>query len=156
MTPTEKHTTKCRECPQAFSASTMGIPIIGETAPAKVMKFVMALADHLATKHRPTMDKLSGSVQDFTGLLIVNNFETDDPGMLERADAIRFDIHKRTRKHFITDAAILDLVSRIGLDEPHAAAVITLIKGVRDVYEETGDWTPEKQRSRLIQPLHTV
>jgi hypothetical protein len=145
--PIIKHTTTCRECGQEFKASPLGIAVIGETAPARVVKFVMALAEHFATQHRDKMQALSNSIQDFTGLLILNEFDTDDPGLRQRTDQVRGDIHKRTRQYFVTDAAILDLVSRVGLDPEHEKTVAALMRGMRDAYEETGAFTPGKQQS---------
>jgi len=145
-----KYLTTCRHCPQQFNALSFGVPIIGQPIPERVVKFVSALGEHLVSKHKDLMQQLSGSIQDFTGLMLINQFESTDPGLNARADAIRADIHRRTRKHFITDAAITDLVARIGLDPEQEKAVAALMQGMRDAYEEKGEWSPEKQAQKIL------
>ena len=145
-----KFLTACRHCPQQFNAASFGVPIIGQPIPERVVKFVSALGEHVVMRHKDIMQQLSGTIQDFTGLMLINQFETADPGLNARADAIRSDIHRRTRKHFITDAAITDLVSRIGLDPEHEEAVVKLMQGMRDAYEERGEWSPEKQAEKIL------
>ncbi len=139
----QKYKTTCRQCADIFTASPTEMPRKGETPPARVIKFVRALADHLSKRHRTDMDELAVRIQDFSGFVIINSFETEDPGLIKRVDDIRHDIHTKTQKFFLTDDAIETLVGRIqGLSEPQTAAVTALLAGVKNMYEETEEFSP--------------
>jgi hypothetical protein len=153
MTPEkpQKVLTACRHCRQQFSAYPFGMPTAGEAPSDRLAKFVFSvLGEHLNGKHHEIMKSAGQTVQLFTGLLIVNQFDTQDAGLDARTNAIRGEIHRRTRKHYVTDAAILDLVSRIGLDPDPANTVAALMRGMRDAYEETGEFSPEKQAEHMV------
>lgn len=146
-----KYLTTCRHCPQQFRSAAFDMPVFGEQPPERLMKFVMGLADHMNGKHRDIMKQVGGTIQDFTGIMILNQFAFTDPALEARADAIRADVHKRTRRYFYNDAAILDLVSRLGLDPEQEQTVGALMRAMRDTYEELGEWSPEKQAEKRVQ-----
>lgn len=114
------------------------------SAPAHIIQFVMALSAHLTDKHRPEIDAMSVGIQDFVGLQTLNHFETTDPSVEARIERVRYMLHKNTRKIFFTDAAITDIVERMELEEDQAATVAAAMREMRDVYEESGNWAPEK------------
>ncbi len=157
MLPNGKHRTTCRSCPQppapgswVIDHYTLGIPIIGQSAPERVIKFVGSLTEHVAGHHKDDMQKISASLQDFYGLLLINQFDVSDPGLLQRADGIRAEIHRRTRRHFITDEQIAVLTGRLTMKPADKETVGALMRGMRDAYEEIGEYSPEKQADQIL------
>ncbi len=154
MTPaatTEKHTTKCKYCKQAFKAFTFGTPAADQPPPERLIKFIMALGAHIAS-HKDEYQKLAGTLQEFSGLLIMNEFETDDPGLLARIDAIRSSVHQQSAKHFMNDEDLQTLVDRLG-PQPAPETVLEILTQMRDLYEELGDWTPAARPETVELPV---
>lgn len=150
MSPAQKYITNCRNCQQTYTASAVEIPIIGQPPSARLVKFVTALGEHMATAHPEKIKALQRDVESFTGLLIMSEFETRDPGLSKHIDRTRSAIHQRTRVHFVTNEAIAMLISRLNLSDEHAATVTALVQELRDAYEEQGNWTPDNQAEKAL------
>lgn len=143
MTPANptKHATTCKHCGQVFRAFTFGLPEKEAPPPDRLIQFVMALGNHLGS-HTEAYQKLAGTLQEFSGMLIVAEYSTDDPGLLARFDATRADVHQETRKHFIDDAGLATIVSRMG-PSPTPETVLAVMTELRNTYEELGDYAPK-------------
>lgn len=144
MTATNEYLTKCRVpgCTKQFVSSPLDIPIVGQPD-EKVMKFIAALMDHMQKKHPSVMAQIAQHVQEFMGFLVVSLFEMTDPKLLEMRERVRSDVAKVSRRFQISDAEILDRVARLELDPDDEQGLTLLLKDMRDVLTEQGNYTPQ-------------
>jgi hypothetical protein len=133
-------------CQQPFEAYPLQLPAVGEKPNERVISFITGLGAHLATVHRADMETISGTLQDFTGLLIMSQFETADKPLAARIEQTRAEIHKRTTgPNFIKRAQLRELIERIGLSPEHFDTVVALMSETCDMYESIGNWDPQMQ-----------
>jgi hypothetical protein len=145
-----KTQTVCRLCGHVFGHFPVTLPAPGQAASPSATKVIIAFGEHLATKHKGEWGLTNLMLQDVTGLFILGYFDSKDQPLNERVDAIRHALHNRTRKHRITDEGIDILLSRLDLDEEDTEIFQSIVKGIRDVYEETGAHSPEKQAENRV------
>ena len=94
-----KHITKCRFCAKEFLAPALAIPIIGEPPHKNVQRYVEELAKHLATKHPPEWAGILGISSNFTGVLVLRQFETHDRALMQAENIARYSVHNLTRRN---------------------------------------------------------
>lgn len=137
------YVTKCSvpTCGKQFISSALDIPILG--APnERVVKFVTALMDHLQTKHPQIMAQVSQSIQEFMGFLVISMYEVQDPKLLEMREFIRAGLAKVSRRFQISNADIEDRVARLELDSEDEEGLNILLRDMRDLLTEQGDYAP--------------
>jgi|SRR5208283_6514 len=144
MTPKLEYITKCRVpgCTKEFVSTPLDIPIIGQPN-ARVVKFIMALGEHVEKKHPQMMQNITGAIQEYTGFLVVSLFEVNDPKLLEMRENIRATIAKVSRRFQISDADIQDRVARIELDSEDEEGLNVLLRDMRDLLTEQGRYAPQ-------------
>jgi hypothetical protein len=96
LCPPEKPTRiRAREIPQVKP---------GEAPPAAVGKYVQALSDHLQKKHPEAFDRSLVIGQTLIAYLVLQHFETSDPGVIAGRNLTRAFIHRLTRRNDITES----------------------------------------------------
>jgi hypothetical protein len=156
MTSNLEYITKCRVpgCTKEFVSTPFDIPIIGQPN-ARVVKFIMALAEHLEKKHPQMIENIDGASKEYTGFLIVSLFEVNDPKLLEMRENIRATIAKVSRRFQISDADIQDRVARMELDSEDEEGLNVLLRDMRDLLTEQGGYAPQNGQPAQ-KPLVTV
>ncbi len=134
--PMPIHVTTCKHCDDRFGS--VAAPIIGQPPSAKYMVFMQGLMKHLADKHPQVANDMLHGQGLFGTMLCLDQFNTDDDGLVEQRDQTRHWVHNRTRRVRISDATIEEKVLLLALDAEKQSAVIQLIKTMRDVLEEVG------------------
>ena len=157
MNPTLDYTTRCRVpgCTKTFVSTALDVPIIGQPD-AKIVKFVTALMDHMQKKHPQEMTVISQLVQQFLGFIVVSQFEIADPKLLEMREAVRASMARMSRRFIISDADILDKVARLELDPDDEEGIGILLRDMRDLLTEQGDYAPNPSQSthpQLVTPV---
>jgi hypothetical protein len=144
--------TTCRECGQQFKANPLDVPIIGEQPNAKTLRFVEALGKHIQ-KHHPQAGMFITSIgMQFQGYVITKCYETQDPGLLEIQEQLRAHVYRMTRKNYITDAVILDIVARLGFDEEDGRPIVAAFRDMRDALTETGKYKAQPPAETAQKP----
>ena len=156
MTPNLEYITKCRVpgCNKEFVSNALDIPIIGQPN-ERVVRFVTALYDHLGKKHPEVMQRIAGAIQEYMGFLVVGMFEVADPKLLEMREHIRATLARISRRFQISDADIQDRVARLELDPEEEEGLNTLLRDMRDLLTEQGNYVP-KNGQPADKPLVTV
>ena len=118
-----------------------------------------AIAKLIAEKARHSTQ--IGAVPVFMNLarvfMVSSAFETTDPQLNLMKENVRAHLHRETRKNILTDDTILHHVAQLGLEQIDADAVFALLKEMRDILTEAGQYAPgqsgtEKARSSIIIP----
>lgn len=103
----------------------------------------------------------AGGVPVFMNLarafMVSSAFETSDPKLGRMKENIRAHLHRSTRRNYLTDETILHHVAQLGLEQIDADAVFGLLKEMRDILTEAGEYSPgqngtSKGRSSIILP----
>jgi hypothetical protein len=101
------HITTCTLCPPEKPARIKAdqIPQVlpGEAPSPAVGKYVQALSTHLERKHPEAYEKALAISQTLFALLILESYETSDPGVANGRDLIRGFIHRMTRKNALSE-----------------------------------------------------
>ena len=153
--PNVEYVTRCRVqgCGKQFLSSPMDIPIIGQPND-RVVKFVTALMEHVQKKHPQHMQQISGAIQEYMGFLIVTMFQCEDPKLAQLQERVRASIFKVSRRLTITNEEIQDRVARLGLDPDEEEGLQTLLRDMRDLLTEQGNYAPANGQP-APQPLVT-
>jgi hypothetical protein len=137
-----KYITPCKLCNQRFSNNAL--PIVGDVPDASTRRFVEALIKHLASNHKPQFEEFKRNMvllaNQFAAWLALQSFEISDPNLQKGQEELRRWVHTLTRKHQLTDADLLDKISRLELAEPEAAHVNELCKEMRDYLTEQAQY----------------
>jgi len=142
--PNGRSEAKCQLCGKVIAQFPhLDIPIIGQPD-EKTRKVLTILGTHIATKHTDKFAAGMALVQDFQAFLILTQFQVTDPSIAERAEAIRAGMQALTRKFTLNDRQLDDAI--IGLESAgqlNAENVKALIRQMRDVLTESGDFAPK-------------
>ncbi len=124
-------------CGQQFKGSPVPI-IVGQSGPPpELIKKAQALSQHL-NKHHP---QFVMSVS-FSNLLLM--FDSQDPEISKWRESARRQIHASTQKLRFDDTNLENGVKALGLDDVAELRVLELVKGLRDAYEELGQFAPQQ------------
>jgi len=134
--------TTCAHCPQKFTTPGFADLIGTDSGRAKIGNVFQSLILHLQKRHPEVAQKADLAAAMFGGLLRLMNFHTDDPVALQMREWNRHVIHEMTRGVTCPDNKIQEQVSALGLDDYTALRVATLMKQMRDVIEERGQFAP--------------
>jgi len=134
--------TTCALCPQKFTTPGFGDLIGTDSGRVKIANVFQSLILHLRKKHPQEAQKADLAAAMFGGLLRLMNFHSDDPVSQQMREWNRHVIHEMTRGATCPDNKIQDQVAALGLDEYTALRVSTLMKQMRDVIEERGQFAP--------------
>jgi hypothetical protein len=143
------HITKCTLCPPDKPVRIVAdqIPQVkpGEQPPEAVGRYVQALSAHLQKKHPEAFQRALGIGQTLIAYLILQNFETTDPGVATGRNLTRAFVHRLTRKNDITEAEIQYRLAGLGVDgsNEHAQEFAREFRDIRDLLLEEGEYTPE-------------
>ena len=148
-----KYTTTCRvpSCGQQFMSSPLDLPVVGRPN-ERLVKFVMALVAHLQKKHPEVMQHISGMAQEFTGYLALRMFIIEDPHLITGQENVRATLQQFSRRNRITDAEITDRVARLGLNAEQEEDLSVLLRDMRDVLCEEGQYAPKTAERTLVTP----
>ena len=127
----------CNVCKKTLSLK--GPPIIGEQPQQRMQRVSEMLAHHLGTEHKDRMFNIAMAGQQFAGWLTFNQYSHNDAPLLAHAEEVRTKTRQFTKRVVVTDEAIKKQVHdhlQI-IDAPAREVVIALLKGVRDVLDET-------------------
>lgn len=108
-------------------------------------------------KHLTQTSAIPVTMNMARAFLVATAFETTDPQLNQLKEGIRAHLHRATRKNNLTDETILHHVAQLGLEQIDADAVYGLLKEMRDILTEAGEYAPghsgtEKARSSIIIP----
>jgi len=127
----------CAHCAANFQLRPV---LIGEDPKIRFAEIFFQLADHLRKRHRKLADQVMASQGEFgfefSALMISRNFRSLSEDWSQYLDTTRGHIHQFTRKIHISDETIDEKVKMFGLDEHDSVNVATVIKWLRDLYEE--------------------
>jgi hypothetical protein len=127
---------------QRFSAPAA--IIIGEKAAEATLRYVAALARHF--KHHHTSQFISAALagQEYSGLLVLSHFATEDEGLNRLSEITRHRIHGQTTARRISDETIERKVAELHLPigKEETAALCQTINQMRDILQEAGEFAP--------------
>lgn len=134
MTPLPTlYITRCKHCTHKFEAPPLSIPVLGQPITLQAVKYVQALAKHMA-KHHPKEDAAAQMAgQHMYAIECLKHFSVEDPSILSTLDGVRRALHLATRAVFITDAMIQDVVARLEFNQSDSAKALEAMKELRDV-----------------------
>lgn len=145
---------QCRICGQKFKGPEMGGPIIvGEKETTRIQRYVLKLTEHLQQKHPEQLGMFAQQSGDYLGLLCLMTFDTADEELAKERDFLRWQLHRATRRVFVTDERIaekckvlvdaammngvlpqIEQAERVAVED-HIAG---LLREMRNVFEERG------------------
>lgn len=160
--------TTCNLCGRKFAAPSA--LIIGEAEQIKLARFFQKLGDHMAKEHKEEAIRdrmrfarlLQECGNEIGGLLLLNNFVSNDPELLKQGSDMRRKYHAILGHKLVTDETIEKKVDSMfpSLNDPEFTGMfdkirgklIDLLKQLRDVYEVSPvqPAEPEKPTSNLI------
>lgn len=119
---------------------------MGETDQDKFRRFGMHLAEHILKKHPEIAAAHAVQQQMFDGMLMLMNFNTEDPELKRQRDMIRHQIHRLTQRCVVSDETLMRKVAEAQIVSPDAQMkAYELLREMRDVLEER-DLYPELER----------
>jgi len=137
--------TVCK-CGQRFTAH--GIALSNNSVPTKAStQFVMGLAKHFQDHHHQEFLECAMAGNEYIGLRVMMNFLSQDPHYATLIETVRHRIHAATRAREVSDKTIVDKVDNlrttVGLEDDQASAVVSILKEMRDILQETGPFGPQ-------------
>ena len=147
------HITSCLLCPSEKPVKILAkeMPQVSPTeqAPESVAKYVQALVSHLEKKHPEAYRNALAISQTFFGVLILQNFATSDPGVLEGKNRTRALIHRLTRVNDVNDMDLRMRLERLdGVSDRMGSlseAALAELRDLRDFLLEEGDYLAWEQ-----------
>jgi hypothetical protein len=138
------YTTTCRICGDRLQTSAF-VPLVGgkQIDPALV-QFVVKLQKHVQQKHPEHAQHVHAEVMQFTGYATLSAFNVQDPVLVGMQEAVRFALHRGTRRAWITDAQIDDRIRALdlALARDEEAGLRILLRDMRDLLCEEGAYAP--------------
>lgn len=137
---------QCRICGMKFKGPEMGGPIIvGEKETTRIQRYVLKLTEHLQQKHPEQLGMFALQSGDYLGLLCLMTFDTADEELAKERDFLRWQLHRATRRVFVTDERIAEKVKALTespgwdrLDGDLGSLICGLLQEMRNVFEERG------------------
>lgn len=142
------HITKCRFCTKEFTTGQpLAVPIIGEPPHANLHRYVQALAKHMQENHPQEWAQLLLVGSLFTSVLILRQYQTEDPALLRAEDINRFQVHQMTRRNVPpTDEALRDNLESHIAGEWDPGAFLAM-KELRDYLIEAALFQPVRSQA---------
>jgi hypothetical protein len=133
-----KYTTTCRHCGHQILDHPLNVQIVGKPD-AHIQSFLAALMKHIEKKHPDAWMQVQGLWQFFLGFLVLGQFETADPAIVQTIQAFGAQLRNMVRFAPIPDADIVGAVAQLGftMEDPKREPVIQALKNVRGYYEGT-------------------
>src|SRR5271165_423122 len=122
-----KYITTCRVCRKEILKAAPFVPVVNGTPDPRLMKFGMALFQHMATEHQEV----------FGAILMVACYQITDPLLCEQLEMLRWSIHGHTSKNFVADNEIQDKLAAAGVREEDMKDLLPLVIDLRDYLTET-------------------
>jgi hypothetical protein len=140
---TGRYSTHCKLCRKRVAeAPALDVPIIGQ--PGKRAEDLMGVLLKHLTRHHPTELQTGASLfAEFQPFLILSAFEYEDPTITPRLELIRAAIFAQVQKNSMTDAALQQIVDRLGLSADDCLKVYGAMQTVRDACCEFGQFAPK-------------
>ena len=150
--PLPMHRTCCKHCDQVFTA--VAAPVIGETPNQKYQVWLQGLFQHIVQKHPEVAQEMLHGQGLFGTMLCLDQYVTDDDGLAGQRNSCRAWVHHRTTRVKVSDETIDQKVSLLALEPDKQSAVVSLLKEMRDVFEERGvlEGHPQNGQPRVILP----
>jgi hypothetical protein len=136
-------------CGEQFSCPALPeFSIMDPNAARAAGKLVGALAKHLEKKHPERIAPILPMLAVYQGFLVLNNFDTQDPQLIQSRENLRSMLHSQTRKNFVPDDKLLEpfaplLNERDFLDAKGKQLFIDLLRNFRDFLTEQGHYGPQ-------------
>lgn len=141
-----KYTTKCRikdaisgqPCGHQIVDHALNVAIVGKPD-ARLQNFIGALMKHVEKKHPGAWMQLQGMWHHFLGFLILGQFETEDPAIIQSVQGFGAVLRDIVKLPPIPDADIEGATAALGftMEDPNRQNVIQALKNVRAYYEGT-------------------
>jgi len=156
------HITKCLLCPPEKQVKIVAdeIPQVrpGEQPPEAVGKYVNALSSHLQKRHPEAFQRSAALSQVLFACLVLQNFDTTDPGVETGRDQTRAFIHRLTRKNDLNETdlqiryeTICGMLDGLGIDgEGTSHPVIEQLRDLRNFLLEEGEYAPAEPVTQKI------
>lgn len=143
-----KYTTTCPlalprtgwPCGMKFLDTGHDIPIIGEPAENRTRRFIAGLNSHLHSKHPDVAAKVDDIAERVLGMVVLDVFQTEDPGLLEGKAAVQYHLHQMTRRVIVDDDGIRAAVEEIPLTKE---GVFKALIDLRNLLMDIGPPPPE-------------
>jgi hypothetical protein len=130
MSESIRHITKCRFCNKEFLAPALALPTIGEPPSKNVERYIEVLAKHIVTAHQAEWQQILAISAQFTGILVLRQFDTQDEALCRAEDIARYQVHQITRRNLPpTDAG---LKANLETHEGKEDAAFEALKELRD------------------------
>jgi hypothetical protein len=97
--------TKCIHCGKVFYGPKQVLKI-GEQPHHRFFKYLAEINGHIVEKHPQQFELASTLGAEFQGMLILMNFESRDPEVLDQRNYYRWKVHQATLKMKIDDQSI--------------------------------------------------
>jgi hypothetical protein len=149
-TITGKHTTSCKLCKRAIAeAPALDIPVVGD--PGKRAKDLQqVLLKHLFKHHPEEFSQGATMLDEVLSFLILSAFESGDPSIQPRIEAIRARLFLKVRKYTFADSMLDHIVAGFGLDPKDADNVTQALRAVRDACCEFGEYGQPAEPSPIV------
>lgn len=141
-----KYTTKCRikdaisgqPCGHQIVDHALNVAIVGKPD-ERMQTFIMALLKHIQKRHPDAAQQLMGLSNHFLGFLIMGQFETGDPSIVQSVQGFGAVLRGMVQLPPIPDADIEGATAALGftMDDPKRANVLQAMKNIRAYYEGT-------------------
>jgi len=129
----------CKLCKQTFTASAFDVEIIGQPN-ARLFSFMNGLTEHLRKRHPET----TAAIGMFSACIAAQQFELTDPNLLAMREKLRHQLHRMTRRTYLSDADIMERVSRLDFTDSQKDGLAYLLRDMRDVLCEEGGYAPKE------------
>ena len=143
-----QYQTRCRFCGMTPPPQPPFVRMADGSFDPKLIKFAQELQKHIEKHHKAEFAAMVNQLMRFTGFATVGAFEIQDPLLVETQEQIRADLHRRTRKTYISDEHIAAKVEEFGPAEfgtplhLSATAFVALLRDMRDLLCEEGPYAP--------------
>jgi hypothetical protein len=117
-----------------------------------IQSFLAALMKHVQKKHPDAWMQVQGMWQFFLGFLVLGQFETEDPAIVQTVQAFGAQLRNMVRFAPIPDADIVGAVAQLGftIEDPKREPVIAAMKNVRAYYEGTLQKPPKPEAEKPL------
>jgi hypothetical protein len=130
----------CMHCSATFQIPP---PVIGGQPQQNYAMLFAELSTHLKAKHRNLKQVIDGQFAmfaiNFTTMVVGSHFSSLDDGFEQYRDQARSWVHRLTQRVKIADETIDDKVKQLQLSSIDEQQVATILKWLRDLYEEKTD-----------------
>ena len=146
-----KYVTTCRHCAHQIVDHPLNVQIVGRPD-QHIQSFLAALMKLVQKKHPDAWMQVQGMWQFFLGFLVLGQFETEDPAIVQTVQAFGAQLRNMVRFAPIPDADIVGAVAQLGftIEDPKREPVIAAMKNVRAYYEGTLQKPPKPEAEKPL------